>query len=714
MPLHRIEIAMALHARNNRTPTGAKRRWTADDRAKRETADPPVSRTGRGPRAVEGASTSRAARRDAAFGASRDRRTDGRGGADRNRRSAERGGADRRPSSDERGGERRRENSEQGGRQDRRPDWYPGPRTNPRRPERDDRARGDRPQYGDRRDRADRPQRDDRPQYGDRRDRADRPQRDDRTPRQYGARDDRAPRADRPARSFRADAPASRRPRSDGPQRMDRPQWSDRPIYGDRASERPHYGNRAERSDRPTSGSRAQRSDRPQYGDRAERSDRAQHGDRAERSTRSERTDRPRFHDEAPAWTPPEDVVLEHLKGEVVTAEDVAGLTFADLGLGEGITKALAALGATTPFPIQAATIPDALAGRNVLGRGRTGSGKTIAFGAALVERLMRNWHESGRSGTGRRMGRAPRALILAPTRELALQIDRTVQPIARSVGLFTTQIVGGVPQARQVGALGKGVDIVIGTPGRMEDLLEQGRLDLGDVEITVLDEADHMADLGFLEPMQRLLRLVPAGGQRMLFSATLDAAVSTLVDEFLPEPAVHEVADVDGESTAVHRVLVIEQGEKLPVLTALLNSVERTLVFARTRAFAEQLADDLDGAGVRAESLHGDLNQARRSRNLARFSDGKVGALVATDVAARGIHVDHIELVVHADAAEDYKTYLHRSGRTGRAGASGTVVTLITARRRRRFTELLERAGIEADFVAVRPGEDPVEALAR
>ena len=406
--------------------------------------------------------------------------------------------------------------------------------------------------------------------------------------------------------------------------------------------------------------------------------------------------------------------MLARLQGEVVTADEVAGVGFAELGLGQQITRALAELGATEPFPIQAATIPDALEGRNVLGRGRTGSGKTIAFGAALVERLMRNWAESGRTGMGRRTGRPPRALVLAPTRELALQIDRTVQPISRAVGLYTTQIVGGVPQARQVGALAKGVDIVIGTPGRIQDLLEQGRLDLSQVEITVLDEADHMADLGFLEPIQRLLRRVPAKGQRMLFSATLDAAVSELVREFLPHPAVHEVAEPEGTGTADHRVLVIGPGEKLAVLTALIGSVDRSLVFARTRAFAEQLADELDGEGVRAESLHGDLNQSRRTRNLARFSDGRVAALVATDVAARGIHVDDIGLVVHADSAEDYKTYLHRSGRTGRAGASGTVVTLIDARRRRRFTELLERAGVDADFVVLPAGDDPVAALAR
>ncbi|HEY8318177.1 MAG TPA: DEAD/DEAH box helicase [Amnibacterium sp.] len=730
---------MATHARNNRTPDGAKRRWSSDERARRDGA-PAARRPGR---STEGAPQSRAARRDATFGADR-----------------------RRPDAD-------------GARQDRRPDWYPGPRTNPRERggeqrgrgrfedrgdrQRDDRAprpdeRGDRRSGGDRAPRsfradappqkrfdrkpsAERPQRSDRPSYGNRPERSDRPrysERPERTARPtYGDRPQRSDRpsyGDRPARSDRpqpGDRPrySDRQERTARPSYGDRQQRTERPSYGDRPrsnerpqqSDRPRYSERTERTERPSYGDRQQRGERPSYGDRPRFDDRPERSDRQQRPTygdRTQRHDRPQHTDRhdarTEAWTPPEDVVLARLAGEVVTAEEVAGVTFADLGLGDGITKALSGLGAVSPFPIQAATIPDALAGRNVLGRGRTGSGKTIAFGAALVERLMRNWHESGRAGTGRRMGRAPRALILAPTRELALQIDRTVQPIARAVGLFTTQIVGGVPQARQVGALSKGVDIVIGTPGRMEDLIDQGRLDLSQIEVTVLDEADHMADLGFLEPMQRLLRLVPESGQRMLFSATLDAAVAALVDEFLPEPAVHEVADSDGGVPSTHRVLLIEQGEKLNVLQALIGSVDRSLVFARTRAFAEQLADELDGVGVKAESLHGDLNQARRTRNLQRFSDGKVDALVATDVAARGIHVDDIELVVHADAAEDYKTYLHRSGRTGRAGASGTVVTLINARRQRRFAELLERAGIEADFVSVKAGDDPVAALAR
>ncbi|TDS79959.1 DEAD/DEAH box helicase [Amnibacterium kyonggiense] len=637
---------MPARARSNRTPDGAKRRWTPEERAARGAASERTHRGG-GPRA---------AKREERFGTARP--------------AQEEGGAKR---------------------QSRGVDWYPGPRN----ADRTDRRAGDGRFGGQRGDRQERPAR------GDRDARAGRDagatSRVDRSERQRP----REERFDRRARPPRGD-------RTERPQRFDR---DARPQRADR-SERPQRFERADRTERPERAERPQRFERdarPQRADRP-RTDRP----RQDRDRRPERAESRFFGDQQkPArFEAPEDVVLERLEGEVVTAADVAGRSFADLGLGEQITKALAELGATEPFPIQAATIPAALAGRNVLGRGRTGSGKTIAFGAALVERLLRNWAESGRTGSGRRMGRPPRALILAPTRELALQIDRTVQPIARAVGLYTTQIVGGVPQGRQVGALAKGVDIVIGTPGRIEDLLEQGRLDLGAVEIAVLDEADHMADLGFLEPIQRLLRQVPAAGQRLLFSATLDAAVAQLVEEFLPDPDVHEVADAEGSTTADHRVLVIEQGEKIRVLAALAASVDRSLVFARTRAFAEQLADDLDAEGVRTESLHGDLNQARRTRNLARFTEGKVQALVATDVAARGIHVDDIELVVHADSAEDYKTYLHRSGRTGRAGASGSVVTLITARRRRRFTELLERAGVDAEFVVLRAGEDPVAAL--
>jgi len=399
--------------------------------------------------------------------------------------------------------------------------------------------------------------------------------------------------------------------------------------------------------------------------------------------------------------------VLERLEADAIQASDVDGVTFGDLGLGGNIVRALSELGAAAPFPIQAATIPEVLTGRDVLGRGRTGSGKTIAFAAPLVERLMALWAESGRANGKRTMGRAPRALIMAPTRELALQIDRTVQPIARSVGLFTTQIYGGVPQARQVGALRRGVDIVIGTPGRIEDLIEQGHLDLSGVVITVLDEADHMCDLGFLEPVQRIIRETSEGGQKLLFSATLDTGVAALVDEFLVDPAVHEVAGEDQASGTIdHRVFVIEHREKSAIVEQLADRDGKTLIFARTRAFAEQLADQLDDAGIPAVSLHGDLSQSRRQRNLDKLSNGRVSVLVATDVAARGIHVDDIDLVIQADAPDEYKTYLHRSGRTGRAGKPGTVVTLIPRQRRRRMTELLGRAEIEAAFEDVAAGD--------
>jgi superfamily II DNA/RNA helicase len=710
---------MAIHPRNNKTSSGenprahgrdaASRRpgtgergpsrWSADDRAKR------TDRQGR-----PAQQSAREQRRAAQFGEPRAEQRDGR--------------------------------------DDRRTDWYPGPRTKSYRPGDGDRRprpeRGgtgrsgsDAPGRGDRRERPtyDRPaydrtqpreQRSERPAH-DRQEWRDSPRTDRPARGRYQERDQQRP--ERPARGrYQERDQRPERPSRDRYQERDqRPERPSRPRYEERGQQRPErptrdrYQERGQRPDRPArtwsdGDRREQRPERRPVQDRfdardRQRPERRQHDHADARGARGTQDRRHEPEQRAERWTAPDDVVLEKLDGDVVQADDVVETTFAHLGLGDSITAALTELGAVHPFPIQAVTIPDAVAGKNVLGRGRTGSGKTIAFGAALVERLLRNYLAQGKSG--RVPGRSPRALILAPTRELALQIDRTVQPIARSVRLFTTQLVGGVPYPRQVGALRKGVDIVIGTPGRVEDLVDQGILDLSAIEITVLDEADHMAELGFLEPMQRLLRAVPANGQRLLFSATLDSAVTTLVDEFLPGAAVHEVVDEDGV-TAVHRVLVVEPGEKVQVLSALLGSTDRSLVFARTRAFAEQLADDLEDAGVRTESLHGDLNQARRTRNLARFSEGKVAALVATDVAARGIHVDHVDLVVHADAAEDYKTYLHRSGRTGRAGASGTVVTLLAPRRRRRFEELLDRAGIEADFVRLQPGADPVAALAR
>ena len=647
-----------------------------------------------------------------------------------------------------------RSGAARGGRGDSRPDWTP--REKPARggrPEFGDRnerpSYGDRPQrnergaYGDRSQRDSRPERGGRPSYGDRPDRNDRGVSAGRGERpSYGDRPDRggrperggyAGRSERPSYNDRNDRGASagrsERPAyGDRPERggrpsygdrNERPQRTERPSYGDRndrgarpdRSERPSYNDRAQRTERPAYNDRAQRSERPAYGDRPERGGRPSYADRAERPQRTERRESSYYpnRDEKSSHEIQEDVVLERLEAKVVTASEVEGKTFIDLGIGSNISRQLASMGAESPFPIQAATIPDVLAGKDVLGRGKTGSGKTIAFGAPLVERLMEN-----NGGKDRQMGRKPRALILAPTRELAQQIDRTVQPIARSVGLFTTTIVGGVPQYKQVAALQRGVDVIIATPGRVEDLVQQGRLDLSQVKVTVLDEADHMCDLGFLEPVQRILRETSDGGQKLLFSATLDKGVATLVNEFLVDPAVHEVAGEDQASSTIdHKVLLIEQREKRAIIRQLAGGDGKTLVFTRTRAFAEEMADYLEDAGIPATSLHGDLNQSRRTRNLQQLTSGRVNVLVATDVAARGIHVDDISLVIQADAPEEYKTYLHRAGRTGRAGKVGTVVTLINRNRRRKMDELLGRAEIDAESIDVAPGDAVIDRLA-
>lgn len=572
-------------------------------------------------------------------------------------------------------------------------------------------------------------------------DRDERPRRsfDDRPARSFDRREERPARDDRPARSFdRTVRPARSFDRGERPVRSfdrdERPARSldrtDRPARSfDRREERPARDDRPARSfDRGERPARSfDRDERPRrsFEDRPARSfdRREEHPAREDRPARSfeRRDDRPRRNDgpNRADWNASPkrsaeheervDVVHERLQAEAVDAATVAEASFADLGLGDNIVRALAGLGAASPFPIQAATVTPILEGRDVLARGRTGSGKTIAFGAPLVESILR-----AQAGKRREFGRAPKALILAPTRELALQIDRTVQVIARSVGLFTTQVYGGVPQARQVGALKKGVDIVIGTPGRIEDLLNQGKLDLSDVSIAVLDEADHMCELGFLEPVQRILRATADGSQKLLFSATLDREVAALVDEFLVEPAVYEVAGEDQDSGTIdHRVLVIDHRDKAEILGSLVDRAGKTLVFARTRAYAEMLAEQFDEAGIAAVALHGDLNQQKRTRNLEKLTSGRVNVLVATDVAARGIHVDDIDLVIQADAPDEYKTYLHRSGRTGRAGRRGTVVTLITRQRRRRMTELLDRAEIEAPFEETQLGDDVIEELA-
>ncbi|MFJ6678139.1 DEAD/DEAH box helicase [Microbacterium sp. NPDC091382] len=567
--------------------------------------------------------------------------------------------------------------------------------------------RAERPRF----DRSERPARsfDDRPRRDDRSERPrfdrnerparsfdDRPRRDDRSERPRFDRNERPARSfdDRPRRDDR-----SERPRFDRNERPAR-SFDDRPRRDDR-TERPRFDRNASRNSSDSGRRGAQGGDFRRPGQDARSYDRPRRDERANRSD-WKAAEKSKAHQEHV------DVVHERLQAEAVDAASVEQASFADLGLGQNIVRTLEGLGATSPFPIQAATVRPILEGRDVLARGRTGSGKTIAFGAPLVERVLR-----GQAGKRRAWGRSPQALILAPTRELALQIDRTVQELAQSVGLFTTQIYGGVPQGRQVGALKKGVDIVIGTPGRIEDLEKQGKLDLSEIGIVVLDEADHMSELGFLEPMQRILRLVQDDAQKLLFSATLDREVAALVDEFLVDPAVYEVAGETQETSTIdHRVLVIDHRDKAEILTSLVDRDGKTLVFTRTRAYSEMLVEQFEDAGIAAVALHGDLNQAKRTRNLQRLTDGKVNVLVATDVAARGIHVDDIDLVVQADAPDEYKTYTHRSGRTGRAGRSGTVVTLITRQRRRRMTEMLDRAEIDAPFEEARIGDDVLEEL--
>jgi superfamily II DNA/RNA helicase len=345
---------------------------------------------------------------------------------------------------------------------------------------------------------------------------------------------------------------------------------------------------------------------------------------------------------------------------------------FAALGVPAPLITALAARDVTTAFPIQSATLPDSLRGLDLLGRGKTGSGKTIAFALPLVARL-------AGSGRARQSGK-PRALVLVPTRELANQVMTSLKPLAEAMSLRVSTVYGGVGQGPQVSAMRHGVDIVVACPGRLEDLIQQRHCRLDAVEITVLDEADHMADLGFLPAVKRILDATPVGGQRMLFSATLDNGIDGLVKRYLSNPVVHSVdPEVSSVNTMTHHVLAVTQADKLAVVTALASGLDRSLLFMRTKHGAKKLAKQLCTAGIPAVELHGNLSQNARERNLADFSSGAVRVLVATDIAARGIHVDDIALVIHVDPPAEHKAFLHRSGRTARAGAEGIVATVMT-----------------------------------
>ena len=550
---------------------------------------------------------------------------------------------------------------------------------------------------------------------------------DDRPPRSFEGRDDRAPRSygsrdDRPARSGDSrsndsrsnDRRDDRAPRTFG-NRDDRPARS----YGAR-DDRPARGNDSRSSDR--SDDRAPRSferrddraprtndrDRParSYGARDDRAPRTYGNERPPRTyekrepgaPRSDfkrdenygkRTDRPARTYEKHTPRPVIDTT------PVIVAEDNA---FAVLGLPAALVERLAREGITTPFPIQTATIPDALAGRDVLGRGQTGSGKTFAFGLPTLARL---------AAGDRALARRPRALVLTPTRELAMQISDALEPYVHVMGLRHKLVAGGMPYPPQLMALDRGVDLLIATPGRLKDLIERGAVQLTDIAIMILDEADHMAEMGFLPEITSILDALPEGGQRLLFSATLDRGVDEVVKRYLHDAVTHSTDAVTASVTTMeHHILLIDPQHKKSITAEVANREGRTLVFVRTKLGADRVAEQLREQGVFAAALHGGLAQNARNRVLNAFKDGSLPVLVATDVAARGIHVDDIGVVLQADPPADHKDYLHRSGRTARAGEKGSVITLALPHQKRGMERLAREAGVDVVATRATPGD--------
>jgi superfamily II DNA/RNA helicase len=384
-------------------------------------------------------------------------------------------------------------------------------------------------------------------------------------------------------------------------------------------------------------------------------------------------------------------------------AASLSSVTFASLGVPAPIVAALTKAGITAPFPIQTATLPDALAGLDILGRGRTGSGKTLAFSIPMVAGLADGYTSACR----------PRGLVLVPTRELASQVQAVLRPLAAAVDLNVATIFGGTSQKLQVAALRNRADIIVACPGRLADLIEQGHCHLGDVEISVVDEADHMADLGFLPIVRRLLEATPPEGQRMLFSATLDHAADVLARRFLNRPVEHAVDSVAAPAAMIHHLLTVAPADRTGVVAALTRGNKTSLVFTRTKHGAQKLARQLTAAGIPTAQLHGNLTQSARERNLRSFTSGAVRVMVATDIAARGIHVEGIDLVIHADPPTEHKAYLHRSGRTARAGADGVVITLQTPAQTGDVRVLMRRAGVVPAAATVGPGSALLRSIA-
>jgi len=366
--------------------------------------------------------------------------------------------------------------------------------------------------------------------------------------------------------------------------------------------------------------------------------------------------------------------------------------SFAELGVDPAICAALEEQGIHAPFAIQAMTVVDALAGRDVCGKAKTGSGKTLAFGVPLLQRTMaRPATEPGR----------PRALVLVPTRELAVQVSEVFEPLAEASGLRVVAVYGGADIERQIKKLRRGVDVIIATPGRLIDLGDRGELSVADIETLVLDEADRMADMGFMPQVEWVLRRLEREHQTLLFSATLDGAVDRLVSRYLTDPVLHEVAsDTTTVEAMEHRFLEVHQMDRVKVCAAVCRSVDKALVFVRTKHGADRLVEQLGKEGVRAGAIHGDLRQANRERTLKDFTEGKLHVLVATDVAARGLHIDAVDVVVHFDPPEDHKAYLHRSGRTARAGSAGLVVSLVQWNQVLEIERIQTRIGIRMPIV--------------
>ncbi|MER7754082.1 DEAD/DEAH box helicase [Kitasatospora sp. NPDC097643] len=448
----------------------------------------------------------------------------------------------------------------------------------------------------------------------------------------------------------------------------------------------------AARTERPRRTESAGRAERPRRTEGAERPRRTENAERPEQARKPRsRAGAPKNIRTTVAPEPADFTVVEGTPARPPAA------SFGELDLPKAILSALTREGVTEPFPIQAATLPDSIAGRDVLGRGRTGSGKTLAFGLPLLART-----------AGRRAdARHPLALVLVPTRELAQQVTEALTPYATAVNLRITTVVGGMSINRQANAVRRGTEVLVATPGRLDDLIGRGDVNLSDVTITVLDEADQMADMGFLPQVSKLLEQVAEGGQRMLFSATLDRNVDRLVKRFLTDPVTHSVDPSAGAVTTMdHHVLQLDPTDKASATAHIASRDGRVIMFVHTKHGADRLAKQLLANGVKAAALHGGKSQPQRNRVLDQFRDGHVTALIATNVAARGIHIDGLDLVVNVDPPVDHKDYLHRGGRTARAGESGTVVTLVLPEQRREVNRLMTVAGIRPTVTKIRPGD--------